>query len=61
MKLPGSEKELAERIELNDQRLTSVPCCGIDEVFLPPDCGWTGDKEGRVIPCMEQMLFDRVI
>ncbi len=70
MKLPVSEKELDERIELNYRRLRDDPYYGIGEIFSPLDYGWMGDKEGRallafvshfrmsgrVIPCMEQML-----
>ncbi|MBE6726519.1 MAG: hypothetical protein E7576_15225 [Ruminococcaceae bacterium] len=70
MKLPVSEKELEERIELNYSRLNNDPYYGIGEIFSPPSYGWMGDKEGRallafvshyrmsrrIIPCMEQML-----
>ena len=35
MKLPVSEKELDERIELNYLRLRDDPYYGIDEVFSP--------------------------
>ena len=70
MKLPVSDRELEERIELNFNRLLNDPYYGIDEIFSPPSYGWMGDKEGRAllafvshwrmsersIPCMEQML-----
>ena len=49
MKLPVSEKELEERIELNYNRLKDDPYYKINQVFSPSDYGWMGDKEGRVM------------
>ncbi len=70
MRIPVSETELSQRIELNFRRLTDDPYYQIDDVFSPPSYSWLGDKEGRAllafvchyklsgraIPCMEQML-----
>lgn len=63
-------QELSERTELNFSRLANSSYYQIGEVFSPDGYQWYGDKEGRallafvchyeingrVIPCMEEML-----
>jgi hypothetical protein len=70
MKIALNEAELQERIERSFRRLADSAYYQIGEIFSPADYDWPGDKEGhtllafmshykingRVIPCMEQML-----
>lgn len=70
MKLMLNEQELAERIQLNEERLATGDYYSIEQIFAPKEYDWPGDKEGRAllafvdhykmtgrkIPCMEKML-----
>jgi len=69
MKIVYPAKLLADRIKQNRNRL-SEPYYSIEQVFMPYDYGWPGDKEGRAllafachrkmgsepIACLDQML-----
>ena len=69
MHYPIPKEELEERIERSYQRLLA-PYYQIDEVYMPSDYEWYGDKEGRALlafmshyhiskklnPCVEPLL-----